>query len=135
MPDNKDLGAQMADILTARLSVEDAFQLVERAKLGKVIEEQKLKLVGLADQDKAVEVGKLLGAQRMVIGKTFMMDKQLWAGRGRVRPFAFQPAADKQCYFVLKSPENMPACRQAGFCSPAPPKGWRGMFSTEQNRF
>jgi len=76
-PDNKDLGAQMADILTARLSVEDAFQLVERAKLGKVIEEQKLKLVGLADQDKAVEVGKLLGAQLMVIGKTFMMDKQL----------------------------------------------------------
>jgi hypothetical protein len=67
----------MADILTARLGVEDAFQLVERAKLGKVLEEQKLKLVGLADQDKAVEVGKLLGAQLMVLGKTFMMDKQL----------------------------------------------------------
>jgi hypothetical protein len=76
-PDTKDLGAQMADILTARLSIEDAFQLVERAKLGKVIEEQKLKLVGLADQDRAVEVGKLLGAQLMVLGKTFMMDKQL----------------------------------------------------------
>ena len=76
-PDNKDLGAQMADILTARLSVEDAFQLVERAKLGKILEEQKLKLIGLTDQDKAVEVGKLLGAQLMVIGKTFMMDKQL----------------------------------------------------------
>jgi curli biogenesis system outer membrane secretion channel CsgG len=76
-PDTKDLGAQMADILTARLGVEDAFQLVERAKLGKILEEQKLKLVGLADQDKAVEVGKLLGAQLMVIGKTFMMDKQL----------------------------------------------------------
>ena len=75
--DNKALGQQMADILTARLSVEDAFELVERAKLGKILEEQKLKLAGLADQDQAVEVGKLLGAKLMIMGKTFMMDKQL----------------------------------------------------------
>ena len=76
-PDMETLGPQIADILTARLSGEDAFQLVERAKLGKILEEQKLKLIGLADQEKAVEVGKLLGAQLMVIGKVFPMDKRL----------------------------------------------------------
>ena len=76
-PDSAALGPQIADILTARLSGEDAFQLVERAKLGHILEEQKLKLAGLADQEKAVEVGKLLGAQLMVIGKAFPMDKRL----------------------------------------------------------
>jgi len=75
--ENKDLGQQIADLLTVRLSVEDSFELVERAKLDKILQEQKLKLTGLADQEKAVQVGKLLGAQIMIIGKTFTMDKHL----------------------------------------------------------
>jgi len=74
---NRDLGQQIADLLTVRLSVEDSFELVERAKLDKILQEQKLKLTGLADQEKAVQVGKLLGAQIMIIGKTFTMDKHL----------------------------------------------------------
>ena len=75
--DNTDFGKQIADLLTVRLSVEDGFELVERAKLDRILQEQKLKLTGLADQEKAVEVGKLLGAQLMIIGKTFTMDKHL----------------------------------------------------------
>ncbi len=74
---NRDLGQQIADLLTVRLSVEEEFELVERAKLDKILQEQKLKLTGLADQEKAVQVGKLLGAQIMIIGKTFTMDKHL----------------------------------------------------------
>ena len=77
MPGNRQLGTQMADILTARLSIEDSIRLVERAKLGKIIEEQKLKLVGIVDQDQAVKVGKLVGAKLMVMGKGFVMDKKL----------------------------------------------------------
>lgn len=76
-PGNPRLGTQMADILTARLSVEEWLQLVERAKLGKVIDEQKLKLVGLVDQNQAVKVGKLVGAKLLVMGKAFVMDKKL----------------------------------------------------------
>jgi hypothetical protein len=76
-PGNKDLGSQMADILTARLSIDDSLALVERAKLGKIIAEQKLKLVGLVDQGQAVKVGKLLGAKLVVMGKGFTMDKKL----------------------------------------------------------
>ena len=75
--ENRDLGQQIADLLTVRLSVEEEFELVERAKLDKILQEQKLKLTGLADQEKAVEVGKLVGAQIMIIGKTFTMDKHL----------------------------------------------------------
>jgi len=76
-PGNPKLGTQMADILTARLSVEDSFDLVERDKLAKILEEQKLKLVGLVDQNKAAEVGKLVGAKLLVMGKAFVMDNKL----------------------------------------------------------
>ena len=77
MPGDKELGSQIAEILTARLSVEEAIRLVERAQLGKIIDEQKLKLVGIVDQDQAVKVGKLVGAKLMVMGKGFVMDKKL----------------------------------------------------------
>ena len=77
LPGNKDLGTQIADILTARLSIEDSFDLVERAKLGKILEEQKLKLVGMIDQQQSAKVGKLLGAKLLVMGKIFAVDKKL----------------------------------------------------------
>jgi len=76
-PGNKDMGTQMAEVLTARLSVEDSFQLVERSGIAKILDEQKLKLVGLVDQEQAAKVGKLLGARLMVMGKVFVMDKKL----------------------------------------------------------
>jgi len=76
-PGNPKLGSQMADILTARLSAVDAIDLVERAKLEKVLAEQKLKLVGLVDPDRAAKVGKLIGAKLLVMGKAFVMDKKL----------------------------------------------------------
>ncbi len=76
-PGNRDMGTQMAEILTARLSVEDSFQLVERSGMSKIFAEQKLKLVGLVDQGQAAKVGKLLGAKLMVMGKAFVMDKKL----------------------------------------------------------
>ena len=76
-PGNKDMGTQMAEVLTARLSVEDSFQLVERSGMSKILAEQKLKLVGLVGQAQAAKVGKLLGARLMVMGKAFVMDKKL----------------------------------------------------------
>ncbi len=76
-PQTTEMGSQVADLLTVRLSLDDSIHLVERAQLGKVLAEQKLKLQGLTSQDQAVEVGKLLGARLMVLGKMFMMDRQL----------------------------------------------------------
>jgi len=76
-PGNPELGSQIAQVLTARLSVEDGLDLVERAKLDQVMREQHLKLVGLADQEQAAAVGKLLGAKLLVMGKTFLMDGKL----------------------------------------------------------
>jgi hypothetical protein len=77
IPGNEQLGTQIADILTARLSVEESLEMVERAKLSAVVQEQKLKMVGLVDQDAAAKVGKLVGAKLLVMGKAFLMDKKL----------------------------------------------------------
>jgi TolB-like protein len=75
-PGNKDLGAQLAEILTAHLSVQDSIELVERAKLGLALSEQKLTAVGLVDADQAAKIGKLVGAKLLVTGKAFVMDKK-----------------------------------------------------------
>ena len=77
LPDNKGLGSQMADILTAHLSIEGSIRLVERARLGKILDEHKLTLSGAVGNDRAVRVGKLVGAQLLIMGRGFMMDKKL----------------------------------------------------------
>jgi hypothetical protein len=77
LPSNADLGSQVADILTVRLSLAESFRLVERADMARIIEEQKLKLVGLVDAGQAARVGKLFGAQLLVMGRGFVMDQQL----------------------------------------------------------
>ena len=77
VPGNPDLGTQMAEILSARLSVEDAFDVVERAKLGKILTEHQLKLSGLVDQENAANVGNLAGAKLLVMGKIFKIDSKL----------------------------------------------------------
>ncbi|MCX5683953.1 MAG: hypothetical protein NT049_09745 [Planctomycetota bacterium] len=76
-PGNPELGSQIAEIMTARLSVEDGLDLVERGKLGQIMKEQHLTLVGLADPQQAAQIGKLLGAKLLIMGKAFMMDSKL----------------------------------------------------------
>jgi curli biogenesis system outer membrane secretion channel CsgG len=77
LPDSEDLGPQIADILTARLSIEDGFELVERAKLAEILAEQKLTLSGLVDSNQAVQIGKLTGAKLLIMGRAFKIDKKL----------------------------------------------------------
>jgi len=77
LPGNADLGTQIADILTARLSIEESFELVERTKLGTIMVEHKLKLAGMVDPEESAKVGKLTGARLLVMGKVFTVDKRL----------------------------------------------------------
>jgi len=44
------------------------YEVVERDQLNRVIEEQKLQLTGIIDENTAVKVGKILGANYVVIG-------------------------------------------------------------------
>lgn len=77
-PGNPELGSQLGDILTARLSVYDRFRLVERKKLCKLLKEHEINLTGMVDTDQAVKVGKMLGARIMIFGRAFTVDKDLY---------------------------------------------------------
>jgi hypothetical protein len=77
-PGNPDLGQQLGDILTARLSIYDQFRLVERQKLQEILKEQQLNLSGMVDSGQVVKVGKLLGARIMVFGRAFIVDRDLY---------------------------------------------------------
>ncbi len=77
-PGNPDLGVQLGDILTARLSIQDQFRLVERQKLQDTIKELQVNLSGLAENDQAVKVGKILGARILIFGRAFPVDKDLY---------------------------------------------------------
>ena len=77
-PGNPEFGSQISDIITARLSMYDQFQFVERKKLNDILNEYKLNLTGAVDSEQAVRIGKLVGAKIMIFGKAFPVDKDLY---------------------------------------------------------
>jgi TolB-like protein len=62
------LGLLVSSELTTALRRDHGILLVERANLNKIIDEQALGQTGLIDEKNAAEVGKLAGAQFMVLG-------------------------------------------------------------------
>jgi TolB-like protein len=64
----KQLGILIASELTTFLHRDHGLLLVERAQLTKVIDELSLGQTGLVDEAKSVEVGKLAGAEALIIG-------------------------------------------------------------------
>jgi curli biogenesis system outer membrane secretion channel CsgG len=77
-PGNPELGQQLGDILTARMSIYNQFQLVERKKLKELLKEHQLNLTGMVDNNQAIKLGKMLGAKIMVFGRAFPVDKDLY---------------------------------------------------------
>ena len=67
-PSAEWLGPAVAETLTTKLHAIRALHMVERAQLYKVLQEQKLNLTDLVDPSQAVRVGKLLGAEQVVLG-------------------------------------------------------------------
>ena len=62
------IGRGAAETLTTKLQNAPTLQLVERAHIEQVLKEQKLNLTDLVDPATAVAVGKLLGAEHLVVG-------------------------------------------------------------------
>jgi formylglycine-generating enzyme required for sulfatase activity/TolB-like protein/tetratricopeptide (TPR) repeat protein len=69
-PDVKldQLGGGLADVLQASLSAIPGMRLVDREKLMLILAEQKLSASGLVDPKAAAALGKLLHAQRLLLG-------------------------------------------------------------------
>jgi len=67
---------EVTDIITANLSMDPRIKLVERSRLDQVLSELGLSRAGVADADTAQKVGYLTGANVLVWGRLFLIDKQ-----------------------------------------------------------
>jgi TolB-like protein len=68
----------LADMLITELSKIEQLQVIERAQLQKVLEEMALGQTGILDESTAQNVGKLLGAQTLLLGGFMhMLDGQM----------------------------------------------------------
>lgn len=61
-------GAVVSDRLVAKLVNNQYYTVIERKELSKILEEQALSLTGVIELGQAAEVGKLLGAEGLVMG-------------------------------------------------------------------
>lgn len=77
-PAAPDLGSQIGEVLTAVLSGEPGFTLVDRATLARTLQEHELNLSGAVSTEQAVQVGKLVGARILLTGKAFTLGKQVF---------------------------------------------------------
>jgi len=62
------VGQTIAEIIRTELIGTGKFKVLERGALQKVLEEQQLSMSGVADEQTAVKVGKLVGAKFVVVG-------------------------------------------------------------------
>jgi len=67
-PNNDWIGEAIADNLTTDLSKIDKIKVVSRSSLKDVLKEQKFTHSGLVEQDKSIEIGKMVGANTLLSG-------------------------------------------------------------------
>ena len=72
------MGEKISDILFAALSASPQINLVDRADLKKILEEQHLNLSGMVNPSQATQVGHLTGAKILVTGSVIEVDKSLY---------------------------------------------------------
>jgi TolB-like protein len=73
-PEYAWLSKGIADMLISDIAGRSAIDVVERESLKKVLDEQQLSLTGLVDDKKALELGKLLSASKLIYG-SFIVQK------------------------------------------------------------
>jgi len=62
-------GSQIATLVQSKLMKTEHYDILERDKLRRVLEEQNLGLAGIVDEATAVEVGRLLGVDALIFGE------------------------------------------------------------------
>lgn len=72
--ETKDMGAIVAEWFITALVRTGRFDVIERALLKKILEEQKLGLSGVVDADSASRVGKLLGVKTIISGSVMRVE-------------------------------------------------------------
>ena len=75
--DHKYLGKGFSQFVSVELSKYDELSIVEREKRNEIIEEIKVGLSGLTNEDDLIQLGNLLQAKYLVTGEIFDMSSQL----------------------------------------------------------
>lgn len=71
------LGLEIAALLNAYLSVQPDLKLVERSEMEKILSELGLSGTGHVDQEEAVRIGRMVGAQVLITGRVFPIDGEM----------------------------------------------------------
>jgi len=77
-------GRDLAGMLTNELASTEKFRMVERDKLGPVLEEQDLAASGRVSKSTAAKIGKLTGAQYLVMGTVSSYEEKTAGGGGGI---------------------------------------------------
>ena len=72
-----EMGQDLQNLLTAHLSADPQVILVERAEVDKALSELELGISGTVDPNKAAQIGYITGAQILVTGRAFAVQKEL----------------------------------------------------------
>jgi ketosteroid isomerase-like protein/TolB-like protein len=77
--DARGLSKQTASIVTewVRTAISNSdYRIVDRSRMGTIMKEQGLQMSGLADPDKAVKVGRMLAANKILVGTVTKLGKK-----------------------------------------------------------
>jgi curli biogenesis system outer membrane secretion channel CsgG len=77
-------GHDLAGMLSNELSATEKFRMVERSKLGPVLEEQDLAASGRVSKSSAAKIGKLTGAKYLVMGTVSAYEEKTQGGGGGI---------------------------------------------------
>ncbi|MEX0654592.1 MAG: CsgG/HfaB family protein [Phycisphaeraceae bacterium] len=70
------LGEIIGQTVTIMLAGEPGFETLDRAAIDRLLAEQELTLTGLVDTAAAVEVGQLVGARLLIVGRAFQLGER-----------------------------------------------------------
>lgn len=70
-------GITLSDLISAQMASKKGFKLVERQRIEDILKEIKLGQTGMIDQNTAIQVGKILGANVMGFGSFSALGKKV----------------------------------------------------------
>ncbi len=62
-------GAELSDVISHNFFKKAGIEIVEREAMNKILKEQNLSMTGLVDQTKALEIGRMVGADLIIMGR------------------------------------------------------------------
>jgi curli biogenesis system outer membrane secretion channel CsgG len=72
-----NLGTMVSEIFTTEVVNSDAFKIVEREQLKKVLQEHTIVQIGIVDTTQAQKLGKMLGADAIITGSVMKIGQKL----------------------------------------------------------